>query len=102
MLRHAGMTDAIHLQQMTVDIRVLRMNMENARAKLMDIGDRINELADQMTCVPLNAQVLVFRFVEQPFPHRWLREHVESHDRQMITRHRTMLESNAHSLVRGD
>ena len=43
--RDARMTNAVSFQQMPVDIGILGVNMENARAKLVDVCDRVDELA---------------------------------------------------------
>src|SRR5437762_593754 len=84
MLGNSRMTDAIKLQQLPIDESVLRMDVENAIAELVDIHYRIDELTKQMAGVPLDADILAFRLVEEPLPHRWLREHVIAHNRQMI------------------
>src|SRR3989449_309443 len=76
--------------------------MKNSSTELVDVCDRIDELADQMARVPLDAEVLAPCGVEEPFPHRRLAEHVVVHERQMIRALRAMLEGDAHALVRGE
>ena len=75
--------------------------MKNARTELVDVRDRIDELADKMARVPFNADILAARFIEQPFPHGWLAENVVVHDGQMIRPLRRVLEGDAHALVGG-
>src|SRR5690348_4480031 len=48
-----------------------------------------------MAGVPFDAEILTFRLTEQALPHCRLGEHVETHDWQVIGRHRAMLEGNA-------
>src|SRR5437773_5526387 len=73
--------------------------MKNARAELVDIGDGIDELADQMAGIPFQSKVLVFGLAEEPLPDGGLAEHVVVHDRQMIRPLRTLLESDSNSAV---
>src|SRR3954464_14478848 len=63
----------------------------------MDVGYRIDELAEQMACIPFNADILVLAFVEEPLPDRRLPQHVVVHDRQMKRPLGAMLESQSHS-----
>src|SRR6266446_3663570 len=100
MLGYARMTEAIDFKQLAVDKGVLRVNMKNPRAELVNVRHRINELANQMAGVPLKAEVFAGRLVEEPFPHRGLGQHIVAHDGEMIWTHRAMLESEAHALVR--
>src|SRR5882762_8389002 len=74
MLGDARMAEAIDFEQLSVDKSILRVHMENARAKLVDVRNRIDELAEQVAGVPLQAEIIAFCFVEQPFPHRGLGE----------------------------
>ncbi len=74
--------------------------MKNARAELVDVGHGIDKLAHQMTGIPLDTDVIAFRFIEEPFPHRRLGEHIETHDGQVIRTHGTMLEGDTHAFVR--
>src|SRR2546426_2083410 len=78
------------------------MDVKDARAELVDIRHRIDELADQMARIPLQAKVLAFGFIENPFPDGGLAEHVVVHDRQMIRALRAMLESDPHPALGGE
>src|SRR5439155_26764304 len=68
MLRHARMTNPVSLQQLPVDVGVLRVHVKNPWSERAEVRDRINELADQMTGVPFNADVLTLRRIEKPLP----------------------------------
>src|SRR5262245_52786527 len=102
MLRDAGMTNAKGFEELTIDECVFSVNMKNSRAELVNIQNRIDELAKEMACIPFNAEIVAFRFVEKSFPHRRLRKHVVTHNWQMVWSHRTMLEGDAHSFVCGN
>src|SRR5437588_12028232 len=84
MLRHPGMANAIDFEKLPIDKSILGMNMENPGTKSVDVRYRIYELAHQVAGVPFDADVLAPGFVEEPFPHRGLGEHVIAHDRQVI------------------
>ena len=42
---------------------------ENAGAELVDVRDRVDELADEMAGVPFEADALAARGVEESLPH---------------------------------
>src|SRR5712671_5152265 len=96
------MTNAVHLQQLPVDVSVLRMYVKNPWAELAKVRDRINELANQMAGVPFDANIITFCRVEKPIPHRGLAENVVVHDRQVISALGTMFEGDAHAFVSGE
>src|SRR5882724_1982307 len=102
MLRDARMTQAINFEKLTIDKRVLGVDVEDARAELAQVHHGINALANQVARVPLNAQVLATGFIEETFPHRGLRKHVEAHDGQMIGTHRAMLKRDANAFISSD
>src|SRR5439155_13116982 len=102
MFGDARITNAILLQQRAIDESVLGMDVKDARAELVDVRHRIDELADQMARIPLQAEVLAFGFIENPFPDVGLAEHVVMHDRQMIRALRAMLESDPHPALGGE
>src|SRR5437667_12615263 len=99
MLRHAGVTDSVLLQQPAIDERVFRMDVKDPLAKFVDVRDRVDELADQMARIPFQAEVLAWAFIKQPFPERGLPEHVVMHNREVIWPLRAMLESNPDSAL---
>jgi len=66
-----------------VDEGVLGVDVEYPGAKLVNVRDRVNELAEQMAGIPFQAEIGAFRFVEQALPHGRLGEHVEAHDGQV-------------------
>jgi hypothetical protein len=76
--------------------------MKNARAEFVNVGDRIDELADEVAGVPFKAEVLVFAGVEEAFPHGGLPKHIVMHERQMVGALRTMLEGNANTAIGGE
>src|SRR5437867_4915797 len=102
MLRYARMAKAIDLEQLTVDEGILGVHMKDPRAELVNVSDRIDQLADEMAGVPFHAEILTVAFIEEPLPHRRLRQHIEAHDRQVIRRHRTMLEGDADAFIGGN
>src|SRR5207248_10062097 len=57
MFRHARMADTISFEQRAVDVGVLGVNVKNFSPEFVDVGDRINELEDQMAGVPFDAEV---------------------------------------------
>src|ERR1051326_7719314 len=95
------MTDAVHFEQPVVAEGVLRVDVKESRAELMDVRHGINELAHQVAGVPLDADVLAVHSVEESLPQRRLAEQVVVHDRQVILSLRAMLERDAHAVVRG-
>jgi len=49
---------------------VLGVDVEYPGAKLVNVRDRVNELAEQMAGIPFQAEIgAFFRFVEQALPH---------------------------------
>ena len=101
MLSDARMADSIMRHERVIDVGVLRMNMENAGAIGAHVRHRINELAHKMARIPFDAEVFTFALVEEPVPHRRLREHVVAHNRQVIRAHRTMFKGDANAFAIG-
>src|SRR4051794_6126968 len=99
MLSHAGMANAIALEQLAVDEGVFGVYVKDARAELVNVRDRIDELTDEMAGIPFQAEVLALGFVEHPLPNRRLPEHVVVHDRQVIRPLRTMFEGDPHRMI---
>src|SRR6266576_6567979 len=102
MLGYSRMANAINLKQAAIDEGVFGMDVEDLGAEFVNILDRVNKLANEMAGIPLDTEIRALGFVEEPFPHRWLSQHVVAHNRQMIRRHRAMLECDSHSFVGGD
>ena len=75
--------------------RILGVNMKNATAEFLDRRNQIDKLANQMTRVEFQADILQFRGRKETFPHRRLRQHVVAHDRQMVRSLRAMFEGDA-------
>src|SRR6266566_2510265 len=99
MLSHAGMTETIRFQQLPIDESIFGVDVKDSRTELVDVGHGINELTHQMAGIPLDAEVLIFCGVEETFPHGGLREHVITHNRQVIGSHRAVFESDTDALV---
>ncbi len=101
MLSNARLTNPVPMEQGPVDVSVLRMEVEDAAAEPIDRSDRIDELANQMTGIKFQADVMHFGRVKKPLPHGRLREHVVAHDRQVERGLRAVFESDATSLFSG-
>src|SRR3954471_20445831 len=101
MFRHAGMANAVTCHECVIDVGVLRMDVKNTRPEAAHIRHGIDELTHEMTGVPFDAEVLAFALAEEALPHGRLREHVVTHDRQVIRPHWTMFKCDANAFAFG-